>query len=128
MNINKIYIKASSAFSGYIMDWAAKRGIPVEEYDFRDEDPKADGLLLVNANHDIDRDLYELLMNFDTKNIPTRKIDVNGTLQVAVSSLDLWLRSNKCKEILILGADNLLTNENLDRFFDKIVKTSAVKL
>ncbi len=128
MNINKIYIKSDSQFSAYITEWAMNQRIPVEEYDFRLEDHQADGLLLINANHDIDRDLYEILLNFETKHIPTRKIDVNGTLQVAVSSFNLWLNSNKCKDVLILGSDNLISNENLDRFFRGLSKTSVVKL
>ena len=112
-------------FSTYLSDWASKVNIEVEEYDLKADDHTADGMLLINANQDIDKDIDELHTLFDVKHIPTQKIDVNGTLQVAVSNLDLWLKNNKCKNVLIVGADDLVENENLDRFFHKIQSTIA---
>jgi hypothetical protein len=120
MNLSKIYIKSDSPFGSYIQNWASNSGVEVEMYDAKLEDEAADGLLLINANQDIDRESDEIHALFDKKHIPTQKIDVNGTLQVALSSLDLWLKSNKCSEILILGSDKLVENENLDRFFNKL--------
>ena len=52
-------------------------------------------------------------------------IDINGTLQVAVSNFQLWLTTNKCKSVLIVGAEELLENENLDRFLNKIKVTRS---
>lgn len=121
MKLSTVYIKPSSSFSAYVRDWAEKYGFSVEEYDFKfSEDQLADGLLLVNENQDIPKDLYDMHTFFDKRHIPTQKIDVNGTLQVALSSLDMWLKTNKCKNVLILGADNLVKNDNLDRFFSRV--------
>lgn len=125
MNLDKIYIKSDSAFSNYLMEWAAKMDIATEEYDVKAADHSADGLLLINANQDITRDIDELHSLFDEKHIPTQKIDVNGTLQVAVSNLELFLKNNKCSKVLIVGSDDLIQNENLDRFFNRIEKTIA---
>lgn len=125
MNLNKIYIKTDSPFGNYIRSWANAQNIEVEIYDVKSEEEQADGLLLINANQDIDKEADELHSLFDLKHIPTQKIDVNGTLQVALSSLDLWLKSNKCSEILILGSDKLIENENLDRFFKNLSLASA---
>ena len=125
MNLSKIYIKSDSPFGNYIQNWASNSGVEVEIYDAKLEDELADGLLLINANQDIDREADEIHDLFDKKHIPTQKIDVNGTLQVALSSLDLWLKNNKCSEILILGSDNLVENENLDRFFNKLSGVNA---
>ena len=45
---------------------------------------------------------------------------MNGTLQVAISNFDMWFHNFKCKNILILGSDELVKNTNLDRFLTKI--------
>ena len=47
---------------------------------------------------------------------PTLNIDINGTLMVAVSNLDLWVERNRCKKIMIIGSNDLVKNPNLDRF------------
>ncbi|MDX2360449.1 MAG: hypothetical protein QNK23_06560 [Crocinitomicaceae bacterium] len=121
MNLQSIYIKPDSQFSTYLTEWAEKMGVEVNEYDLKIEEQSAEGLLLINANQDIDKDIYDLHTLFDKKHIPTQKIDINGTMQVAVSNFEMWLRNYKCKNILILGSDDLIKNENLDRFFNKIV-------
>lgn len=120
MKIHTIYIKPNSLFSNVISDWAAEKGVQVEEYDFKSEEFYADGLLLINANQDIDKEVYELHNAFDAKHLPTQKIDINGTLQVAVSNFQIWLKNYKCANILILGSDDLVKNENLDRFLSRI--------
>ena len=121
MRLKTIYIKPSSSFSSYVKTWAETAGVTIEEYDYRiQDDQAADGLLLINENHDIPRDLYDMHTHFDERHIPTQKIDVNGTLQVAVSSLEMWLRNFKCKNVLILGSEKLIKNDNLDRFFNKV--------
>ena len=121
MKIETLYIKPDSAFSAYVKNWAEQAGVPVQDYELKMVDDQiADGLLLVNENQDIPKDLYDFHTYFDHRHIPTQKIDVNGTLQVALTSFDMWLSSNKCKKILILGADNLVKNDNLERFFSKV--------
>lgn len=120
MIFQKIYIKSDTLFGKYMSDWAAKLNIEVEAYDTRLEDHYAEGLLLITANQDIDKELYEVHNQFAMRHIPTQKIDVNGTLQVAISSLDLWLKNNKCSKVLVLGSDKLVQNENLDRYFNRV--------
>ena len=77
-------------------------------------------MLLINANQDFNKEDIDLHDQFDAKHIPTQKIDVNGTLQVAISNFNLWLTTNKCKRVLIVGSEELLNNENLERFLDKV--------
>ena len=81
--------------------------------------------MVINANQDIDKDTEEVHAFFDLKHFPTQKVDVNGTLQVAVSNFQNWMRNFKCKNILILGSDDLINNENLDRFLQR---ASSIKL
>jgi hypothetical protein len=47
---------------------------------------------------------------------PTLNIDINGTIMVAVSNLDLWVERNRCKKIMMIGSNDLLKNPNLERF------------
>ena len=121
MNVNSIYLDPESSFSKYISEWAANMGISIVDYDHKSE-VIPEGILLINANQDIDKDHVEIYDLYDKKHIPTQKIDVNGTLQVAVSNLNMWLNNFKCKNILILGSESLVKNENLDRFFSRISK------
>ena len=47
---------------------------------------------------------------------PTLHIDINGTIMVAISNLDLWIERNRCKKIMIIGSNELVKNPSLDRF------------
>lgn len=125
MSLEIIYLKSESTFSTKLSEWAATIGIQTEYYDFKSEDISVDGLLLINANQDIEKDIEEIHAFFDLKHFPTQKVDVNGTLQVAVSNFQNWMRNFKCKSILILGSDSLVENENLDRFLQR---ASSLKL
>lgn len=125
MSLETIYLKSDSTFSTQLSEWASAIGVNTEEYDFKSDEISVDGLLVINANQDIDRETEEVHAFFDVKHFPTQKVDINGTLQVAVSNFQNWMRNFKCKTILILGADDLIENENLDRF---LKRASSIKL
>lgn len=125
MSLETIYLKSDSAFSTQLSEWASTLGVKTEQYDFKSDEISVDGLLVINANQDIDKDTEEVHAFFDLKHFPTQKVDVNGTLQVAVSNFQNWMRNFKCKNILILGSDDLINNENLDRFLQR---ASSIKL
>ena len=120
MILETIYLKSDSTFTTIIAEWASTLGVQIAEYDFKSDEVQVDGLLLINANQDIEKDLDEIHSRFDAKHVPTQKIDVNGTLQVAVSSFQLWLTKYKCKKVLIMGSEKLVENENLERFLNRI--------
>lgn len=120
MNLDVVYLKPESALSNVLAEWANAAGLAVDNYDIRMDEHTADGLLLITENQDLDRELDDLHTLFDTKHLPTQKIDINGTLQVAVSNFNMWLRNNKCKNVLILGSEKLIQNENLQRFLERI--------
>lgn len=121
MKLETIYLRLDSPFSNYMKEWATKMNVEVEGYEFKpQEDQKPDGLLLINENQDIRRDIDEIHTFFDKKHIPTQKIDLNGTLQVAVNSFKMWIDANKCKNILVLGSDEVVKNDNLNRFINGI--------
>ncbi|PWL27286.1 MAG: hypothetical protein DCO96_11095 [Fluviicola sp. XM-24bin1] len=119
MNLQTILTRTENNFGQRLIEWSASRGIATEDFDPRSEE-LPDGMLLINANQDFIKEDIELHDQFDKKHIPTQKIDINGTLQVAISNFNLWLTSNKCQRVLIIGSDDLLQNENLERFLEKI--------
>lgn len=119
MNLHTILTRSENSFGQRLSEWSASRGITIEDYDPRSEE-LPDGMVLINANQDFIKEDIDLHDQFDKKHIPTQKIDVNGTLQVAITSFDLWLKTNKCERVLIVGSDDLLQNENLERFLEKI--------
>ena len=119
MNLQTIITRSENGFGQRLAEWSELRGLQFEPYDPRSEE-FPDGMLLINANQDFIKEGIDLHDQFDKKHIPTQKIDINGTLQVAISNFNLWLTSNKCERVLIIGSDDLLQNENLERFLDKI--------
>ncbi len=120
MKIKTIYLKPDSLFSNHISEWASSLGINTVEHEFKSGDQEADGLLLINENQDIEKEINVIHSFFDEKHLPSQKIDINGTLQVAMSNIDLWLKNFKCKEIFIVGSDNLVKNDNLNRFLNRV--------
>ena len=71
-------------------------------------------------NQVLKQDVQELRTQFDKYQKPILHIDINGTLAVGKSNLDLWIERNKCRSVLILGADDLVGNVNLERFLDSL--------
>lgn len=121
MILEAIFLKEGGQFSAYVREWADQRGIEIVSYEYKpNEDQEPHGLLLINENQDIRRDVGEVYSLFDRKHIPTQKIDINGTLQVAMNSFRMWAEKNKCTRVLVLGDDDLVKNENLERFFSNL--------
>ena len=122
MKLDKIFLKNNSRFSNLLTNWANQRNYEVEEFTEKKEDPEAgiDGLVIFNQNQSLDKEISELRDLFDYKQKPVHKIDINGTLMVGVSNLDLWIERNKCKKVLIIGADSLIENPNLERYLERL--------
>lgn len=122
MSVSTIFVQSDKPFSMSITEWAGEQGIQVEIYDGRAEEQQVEGLLLITENQDVEREHSEIYSAFYDKHTPTQRIDINGTLQVAINGFGMWLRSNKCQRILILGSDKLASNDNLQRFLDRAKK------
>ncbi len=121
MKVTQLYFEEST-FGKTISNWAESIGIETVKFDHKTEEQlnQIDGLLLFHENHDIDRVQQELLAAFEQKQRGISKIDINGTLSVAVSNFSLWLDCNKCKTILATGSDALTKNPNLERFLQQL--------
>ena len=116
--IQKIYLKSNSQFSIKIKDWAE---IKAEEVVLTEEDNQLflqtlDSLLIFNENQTFSSEIQELKAYMDKQQKSVHKIDINGTLAAGSSNFSLWLENTNCKQMLILGGDELTANSNLERY------------
>ena len=77
MILETIYLKDGGEFSKYLTEWAETKGIETVSYEFKPgEDQEPHGLLLINENQDICRDIGEVYSVFDRKHIPTAETEM----------------------------------------------------
>ncbi len=127
MKLENIYLKADTPFSSSIQAWSEENANAVKHVKDRYELNMElfDSLLIVSENQSISKENWNLKSLFDKSQKPSYRIDINGTLNVAIANIELWLDSNKSKNLLIVGKDEIVKNENLERFLDKL---NVVKL
>lgn len=121
MNINKIYTLGESQFSQRIEGWC--RSNKIEFHSFSKEEKlngEFDGLVIFHEDHNLDNVEVDLRSDFEKKLKPIHKIDVNGTKQVSVSHFGLWLERNGCKELLMVGNENLINNQSFEDLLQKM--------
>jgi hypothetical protein len=122
MKIDKVYLKTNTPFANVTAAWLSTRNIESTPFNHKTEevDEGIDGLVIFSENQELDRDTEELKSAFDRKQKPVHTIDINGTLMVAVSNLDLWFERNKCKKVLFVGSDSMTKNPNFERLLDNL--------
>ena len=117
-SLDKIFLKDNSRFSNYLTSWVNELNIEVLEFSSKNEDSEEgiDGLVIFTENQEVDKEILDIRSIFDKNQKPVHKIDINGTLMVGVSNLELWIERNGCKKVLFLGSDVMLDNPNLERY------------
>jgi hypothetical protein len=121
MLVDRIILKANKKFSNSITPWATSNCNDLVQLTDKNLDIiSIDSLLIFNQNQILTQDVSDLRVQFDNLQKPILHIDINGTLSVGISNLELWIERNKCRSILILGADDLVNNINLERFLQSI--------
>lgn len=118
MKLDKIFLKDNSRFSNYLTSWVNELNIEILEFSTKNEDSEEgiDGLVIFTENQEVDKEILDIRSIFDKNQKPVHKIDINGTLMVGVSNLELWIERNGCKKVLFLGSDVMLENPNLERY------------
>ena len=124
MLVDKIILRTGSKFTNYIAEWAKSNCDELLMLSDRHLDlVSMESLLIFNQNQHLTRDIIEYKSVFDKLQKPIHNIDINGTLSVGKNNLELWIAVNKCKTILIVGADELTNNVNLNLFLESIQST-----
>jgi hypothetical protein len=122
MKIDCIYLKSSSQFGTFLAPWLQARNLNSQDYVNKNEDADEgiDGIVIFSENQEVGREAEEIKLAFDRRQKPVHKIDINGTVMVAVSNLDLWLERNRCKKVLFVADDSLVKNPNLERLLNSL--------
>lgn len=118
MKVTSISLFASSQFSSKVQSWAASVATEVWSVTDKSTDffESTDSLLIFNQNQELSQEILEIKARYDKQQKPVHKIDINGTLRVGITNFDLWLHSTKAKNVLVIGAEELATNPNLERY------------
>lgn len=121
MKIAKVYIRKESVFGQRINQWAIDHNLDcIEVAGTEEEVERIDGLVIFNQNQDVAKEILDIRSIFDHHQKPVQRIDINGTLAAGVSNFALWLERNRCQNILLLGAESLIENPNLERYLDNL--------
>lgn len=122
MKVDCIFYRTNTQFGNFIHSWLQSREINNAEFKSKNEDldEGIDGIVIVTENQEIPKEIEDIANAFDFRQKPVHTMDINGTLMVAVSNLDLWIERNRCKKILFVGDDVLLKNARLEKMFEKL--------
>jgi ABC-type transport system involved in cytochrome bd biosynthesis fused ATPase/permease subunit len=122
MKVISISLLAPNKFSSKVQSWAASMATEVHSVTDKTADffESTDSLLIFNQNQEMSPEIIELKARYDKQQKPVHKIDINGTLQVGVTNFALWLDSTKAKNVLVIGAEELADNPNLERYLDAV--------
>lgn len=121
MTVKQVYFE-DTTFGKTISSWAISKGLEAIKLDSKMESSllEIDGLVVFHENHDIKKNQQDFISTFEQRQKGISKIDINGTLSVAISGFDLWMDRNRCISILATGSDELIKNSNLERFLAEI--------
>lgn len=120
LHIQTIYLEEKTAFAQNMNAMLVSKGFEVVAYDESNEQNEIiDGVVLFHENHNFDKRVAELRDHFDKMQVAMHKIDITGTMNVALSHLSLFFDRTKCKNVLFLGSENLKDHPKLEVFKEK---------
>ena len=122
MKVSTISLLASNKFSSKIQTWANNVATEVLLVNDKSSDffESTDSLLIFNQNQEMGPEILEIKARYDKQQKPVHKIDINGTLRVGITNFDLWLDSTKAKNLMVIGAEELADNPNLERYLESV--------
>lgn len=119
-HIKTIYTTEKSAFAADMRNWLIDRGFTTETFDESpDTVERIDAVVIFHENHNFDRPVAELRDLFEKRQVAMHKIDMSGTMNVAISHLSLFFERTQCKHVLFLGSDGLKDNPKMELFKEK---------
>lgn len=120
LHIKSIYTEEKSPFAASINSWLIERGMNVVAFTESDDQVEViDAVVIFHENHNFDRRVSELRDTFEKLQVSMHKIDVNGTMNVALSHLSLFFERTQCKNVLFIGSESLKDHPKLAVFKEK---------
>ncbi len=113
-----IYLQEKTAFAASIRPSLTDRGLVTAPFD-DSQIEYIDGVVLFHDNHNFDKSVAELRDLFENRQVGMHKIDLSGTMNVALSHLSLFFDRTKCKKVLFLGSESLKDHPKLEIFKEK---------
>lgn len=115
-----IFVEEKSAFTTTIETTLLEKGFTVEHIDpLAEGDIPVDALVIFHDNHNLDKHTIEVRDHYEKHQVATHKIDLSGTLNVALSHLTLFLERIKCKKVLFIGSPSLKDHPKMEVFKEK---------
>lgn len=117
----KIVLRNREKFEQVVEDWSKKMKIEVEVFDGKESLlDTIDSVVVLHEDFNISRENKDLRELLERNNKIAHQVDINATMNAAVSSLRFWLENNKPKSVLFVGEEKLTKNSRLETYFQKL--------
>jgi hypothetical protein len=119
--IQSVFFEENVNFGNLVQSWFTAKGFEVKNFNSEMEDAfdLFDSAVIFHENHNFDKNIEELRSLLETYSVATHKIDLSGTMNVAITNFDLFLDLNKSKNLLVIGSDTLVAHPKMDVFIEK---------
>lgn len=122
MKLDTIYVITDNKFGKTISQWADEKSIFVETTQHRTAELRelVKGVVLFHENHNFSKEDIELFDELNSYNIPTHKVDIDGTVSATRSNFLMWVENNQPKTLLFLGNQKVAEHPHLQKFIAEI--------
>lgn len=119
-HISTIYTPEKSAFAASLRGWLSDLGFNHESFEESPEGiERIDAVVIFHDNHNFDRPVADLRDLFEKRQVAMHKVDLSGTMNVAISHLSLFFERTQCKHVLFLGSEALKDHPKMELFKEK---------
>ncbi len=121
--ISSVYVQDNSKFGSSVSAWLTDKGVEMHVFNSEEEAnfDSIDTAVIFHENHNFDKSVSDLRDELDQRNIPIHKIDLSGTMNVALTHLALFFERTKCKKALFIGSESLENHPKMDVFKEKLI-------
>lgn len=121
MPLKKIVLRNRDAFEQIVEDWSKQMKIEVEVFDGKESLlDTVDSVVVLHEDFNISKENKDLRELLERNNKISHQVDINATMNAAVSSLRFWLENNKPKSVLFVGEEKLTKSSRLALYLQKL--------
>jgi hypothetical protein len=121
--ISSVYVQENSKFGSSVSAWLSDKGVEMQTFNPEEEAnfDLIDAAVIFHDNHNFDKSVSDLRDALDQRNVAVHKIDLSGTMNVALTHLALFIERTSCKKALFIGSESLENHPKMDIFKEKLV-------